>query len=101
VSNLWARAVGARWETVEQMLKFQPTDGKTWQEVHDNYDWDHPKMKEFVKDVANRGVKSTIEVDYEKDPPTVEDGHTRVLAAQKAGLSHVPTRQYEHWDARE
>lgn len=101
MSNLWARSVGARWETVEQMLTYQPTDGPSWQAVHDLHDWESPELKALVTSIASRGVRETIEVDYEKDPPTVEEGHLRVLAAQKAGISHVPTRQYEHWSTRD
>lgn len=91
----YAHMAGAQWESIEQMLQYQPTDGKTWEEIHDRYDWEHPGLKGLVADLKRRGVRETIEVDYEQDPPTVEEGHVRVLAAQKAGIEYVPIRQYE------
>jgi hypothetical protein len=94
VSLLWVKA-SVRHEPIERLLSFQPTDFPTWQEVHDNFDWDHPKVKAFVADIAKRGVRKPVRVDYENDPPTIENGHTRILAAQKAGRTHVPVRQYE------
>lgn len=96
MSLLWTLATRTWMEPVQHILdRYRPTDGHTWQEVSDNYDWDHPKHKAFVQDVKANGVRTPIPIDYDNDPPTVEDGHTRLLAAQKAGLTHVPVTQYE------
>jgi hypothetical protein len=85
MSNLWVHARNdVRYEPVERVMSFRPTDFSTWQEVHDNFDWDHPKVKAFVANIAEHGVKKPIRVDYDNDPPTVENGHTRALAAGQA-----------------
>lgn len=99
MSLLWAVATGHRMVPVADILKhYQPTDGKDWQEVHDNYVWDHPTHQAFIRDIKANGVREPIPVNYENDPPTVENGHTRVLAAHKAGITHVPVKDYEWFD---
>lgn len=95
---LWITASPRRTDSVANLLTYKPTDGATWAEVHDNYDWDHPKMRDLVEDVRRNGVKEPVMVDYENTPPTVEDGHTRVLAAHRAGVTHVPVRQGSSFD---
>lgn len=98
MSLLWTTATGVRMVPVQELLRYRPTDGDTWEEVHDNYDWDHPKMKEFVADVRRNGVHTPVPVNYDNDPPTVENGHTRILAAEKAGVTHVPVKDYEWFE---
>jgi hypothetical protein len=97
MSLLWTKVADndVRQVPVHEVMGYQPTDFPTWKEVHDNFHWDHPTMKNFVKHIGEHGVKKPIRVDYENDPPTVENGHTRALAAAKAGLSHIPVKQYE------
>lgn len=96
MSNLWVRASEEiRHVPIQEALSYQPTDFPTWKEVHDNFYWHKPALKNFVANIKEHGVKKPVRVDYENDPPTVENGHTRILAAAKAGLSHVPVKQYE------
>jgi 8-oxo-dGTP diphosphatase len=87
-----------RAESVRHMLDhYKPSDFGTWAEVRDNYNWDHPGMQEFVDHVRQHGVLRPVPVDYEQDPPQVMNGHTRLLAAERAGVETVPTRQHEHY----
>lgn len=87
-----------RTENVRHMLdNYRPYDFDTWDEVRDNNVWDHPKMRAFVDDIRRRGVLRPIPVDYEQDPPQVRNGHTRLLAAELAGVETVPTRQHHGW----
>lgn len=97
MSNLWISA-GRRMDSVENLLSYQPTDGDTWDEVRELHNWDHPKKRSLVEDIRHNGVKEPVMVDYENDPPTVEDGHTRILAAHKAGVTHVPVQQGSRFD---
>lgn len=87
-------------ENVERLLKYRPSDGASWQEVHDGYDWGHPSMRAMVADVAQNGVREPVRVDYEQHPPQITDGHTRVLAAHKAGVDRVPVRHGSSWDLK-
>lgn len=100
MSLLWKRATsGHRMvSTAEIMMFYKPSDGDSWSEVHNNYDWEHPKLKGFVDDVKRNGVTRPIPVDYDQKPPQVKNGHTRVLAAFRAGVSHVPVRDWEWLD---
>ena len=83
-------------ESVRHILDhYKPTDFDTWDEVRDNHYWHHPKMQAFVEDVQAAGVQRPIPIDYEQDPPRVMNGHTRLLAAEKAGLHDVPVRQHQ------
>lgn len=85
-----------RTENVRHILdNYRPYDFDTWDEVRDNINWDDPSMREFVEDVRRNGVKHPIPVDYEQDPPQVRNGHTRLLAAERAGTETVPARQHE------
>jgi ribosomal protein S18 acetylase RimI-like enzyme len=85
-----------RTENVAHMLAhYQPTDFGTWAEVDHNFNWDVPENSEFVEDVRRNGVRRPIPVDYESDPPRVMNGHRRLLAAHRAGVETVPTRQHE------
>lgn len=87
-----------RTDSVRHMLDhYAPTDFGTWDEVRHNIVWEHPTVRAFVDDVRQNGVKRPIPVDYESSPPRVMNGHTRLLAAERAGLSEVPTRQHEGW----
>lgn len=99
MSLLWFVASGHKMVPVQHILDhFRPSDGATWQEVHDNYNWDHHSLRDFVADVRRNGVTRPVPVDYDQDPPQVKNGHTRILAAMKAGVSHVPVRDYEWLD---
>jgi hypothetical protein len=85
-----------RTERVDHMLRhYAPTDFGTWAEVDHNVNWHVPEVASFVADVARNGVKRPIPVDYEQDPPRVMNGHKRLLAAARAGVETVPTRQHE------
>jgi hypothetical protein len=85
-----------RTENVAHMLAhYQPTDFGTWAEVDHNFNWDVPENSEFVEDVRRNGVRRPIPVDYESSPPRVMNGHRRLLAARRAGVLTVPTRQHE------
>jgi GNAT superfamily N-acetyltransferase len=87
-----------RHESVTHMLAhYRPTDAESWDQVRDNIVWEHPSVKAFVDDVRAHGVRRPIPVDYEADPPQVMNGHTRLLAAEKAGVEWVPTRQHQGW----
>lgn len=87
-----------RSESVKHMLEnYKPTDFNTWDEVRHNINWDHPPVRAFVDDVRRNGVQRPIPVDYESDPPKVMNGHSRLLAAERAGVNDVPTRQHEGW----
>jgi hypothetical protein len=100
-TSAWEKTSGPvpaaeRTESVAHMLAhYKPYDFDTWAEARDNIVWDHPSVRAFVADVARNGVKRPIPVDYEQDPPQVRNGHTRLLAAERAGITHVPTRQHE------
>lgn len=84
-----------RTESVRHILdNYLPSDGATWDEVRGNYLWDHPKMRSFVDDVRRNGVQRPVPIDYGQDPPRVENGHTRILAAERAGVETVPSRQF-------
>lgn len=87
-----------RHESVRHILdNYRPYDFPTWDEVRDNNVWDHPRMRDFVDDVRRNGVQRPIPIDYEQDPPQVRNGHTRLLAAERAGIETVPTRQHQGW----
>jgi len=87
-----------RHESVAHILAhYQPTDFGTWAEVDHNFNWDVPENREFVEDVRRNGVRRPVPVDYESSPPKVMNGHRRVLAAHRAGIETVPTRQHEGW----
>jgi 8-oxo-dGTP diphosphatase len=89
----------ARTENVRHILNhYKPYDFDTWDEVRDNIIWDHPEMRAMVDDVRRNGVRRPVPIDYEQDPPVVRNGHTRVLAAEMAGLTRVPVRQHEWMD---
>jgi hypothetical protein len=91
-----------RTESVRHMLDhYKPYDFPTWKEVSDNSYWHHPVMRAFVDHIRQHGVQRPIPVDYEQDPPMVRNGHTRLLAAERAGRTHVPTRQWQWMDPDE
>lgn len=46
----------------------------------------------LVADVSRRGVRNPIGIDRSTSPPTISDGHTRLLAAYLAGHKRVPVR---------
>lgn len=71
---------------------FSFADAGSWDEAKENFDMEHPAMKEFVEDVRQRGVQKPVRIDYEQSPPEVVDGHQRLVAADAAGLSHVPVK---------
>lgn len=96
MSLLWTQASGdVRMVPIKEVMSYQPTDGANWDEVEDNYVWDHPKVQKFVQHVAEHGVKRPISVDYDESPPKVMDGHTRALAVLKAGHTHIPVKAYD------
>lgn len=85
-----------RTEGIQHILShYLPSDFDTWDEVRDNNDWNHPVRRDFVDDIRRNGVTRPVPIDYEQDPPRVMNGHTRVLAAEMAGVSEVPTRQHQ------
>lgn len=102
MSLLWHTAAlgeDQRTESVAHILEhYRPTDADTWEKVHNNYNWNHPKMHAFVEDIWRNGVHTPVPINYENDPPTVENGHTRVLAAHKAGVKRVPVKDYEWFE---
>jgi hypothetical protein len=100
-TSAWEKTSGPvpaaeRTESVAHMLAhYAPSDFDTWGEVRHNFNWHEPGMQSFVDDVRRNGVRRPIPVDYEQDPPQVRNGHMRLLAAERAGVTHVPTRQHE------
>lgn len=93
-------AAAQRTESVRHILDhYQPTDlwGGSWDDVRKNFLWNHPDNRAFVEDVRRHGVQRPIPIDYESDPPRVMNGHRRLLAAERAGVQRVPTRQHEGW----
>ena len=46
----------------------------------------------LTADVKRRGVREPIGIDRSTSPPTISDGHTRLLAAYLAGQRRVPVR---------
>lgn len=87
---------GQQFEDVDHILSaYRPSDGKDWDEVESNYRWEHPKNREFVADVRKNGVQRPVPIDYDETPPVVKNGHTRILAAKRAGQRRVPVRQWE------
>jgi hypothetical protein len=47
-------------------------------------------LAHITNDVSRRGVQSPIGVDHSTTPPTVSDGHTRLIAAYHSGHRRVP-----------
>lgn len=102
MSLLWTTAAGVPVatgrESVQHILKhYKPWDADTWDEVREMHDWHHPDVADFVDDIARNGVQRPIPIDYHESPPRVRNGHTRLLAAEKAGVKDVPVRQHEGW----
>lgn len=100
MSLLWTTAarvpVATGHESVRHILDhYRPYDADTWDEVRDMHNWHHPDVADFVDDVSRNGVQRPIPIDYHQDPPQVRNGHTRLLAAEMAGVTHVPVRQHE------
>lgn len=50
-------------------------------------------LSTIVNDVSRRGVQRPIGVDRSTSPPTVSDGHTRLIAAYHSGQKRVPVRE--------
>lgn len=67
--------------------------GRDWHDLIENR-WDHtPDHTEAMyNDVRRRGVREPIGIDRSTTPPTISDGHTRLMAAYAAGLRRVPVR---------
>ena len=98
-TSAWEKTSTASTESVRHMLDhYRPYDFDTWDEVRHNINWHTPELRAFVDDVRRNGVKRPIPVDYEQDPPQVKNGHTRLLAAERAGIETVPVRQHEFMD---
>jgi hypothetical protein len=49
-------------------------------------------LAQITADVARRGVQEPIGIDRSTTPPTISDGHTRLMAAYLAGHKRVPVR---------
>jgi hypothetical protein len=96
MSLLWKAAVEAAYPTREPVShitsNYSFADGDSWPEVKENYDTNHPRMKSMFDDVRRNGVTEPIRIDYEQSPPQVVDGHTRLMAAEAAGHTHVPVK---------
>ncbi len=91
MSLLWIQALRQQMEPVEHILRnYQPAGGKSWRDVHDQTDWDHPIQQAFVNDIKRNGVG---------EPIAIHDGkvtdHTRLLAAYRAGVKHVPVKNHD------
>lgn len=98
MSLLWTQASQHRTESVEHILQnCQPSTGTSWRETHDQTDWDHPTPKAFVDNVKRNGMQQPIGIHWDTSPPTVKD-HARLLSAYRAGLKHVPVKDYHDPD---
>lgn len=96
MSLLWKTAVSDGYPTSEPVSKitneYSFADADSWPEAKENYNIDHPKMRAFFDDVKRNGVQKPIRIDYEQSPPQVVDGHTRLMAAEAAGHTHIPVK---------
>ena len=58
--------------------------------VADRQDSTPEHLAKITEDVARHGVRQPIGIDHSTTPPTVSDGHTRLIAAYLAGHRRVP-----------
>lgn len=94
MSLLWIQALQRQTESIDHILRnYQPSGGKSWQDVHAQTDWHHPIQQAFVNDIKRNGVSEPITIHRDNNPPTVDD-HTRVLAAYRAGVKHMPVKDH-------
>jgi hypothetical protein len=90
MSLLWTQALQRKTESIDHILRnYQPAGGKSWRDVHDQTDWNHPIQQAFVNDIKRNGVGEPIALHGN----TVTD-HTRLLAAYRAGVKHVPVKDH-------
>lgn len=76
----------------EMSPNFDETGGRTrqfWGLADERQDTEH--LEELTKDIARHGIRNPIGVDYSTKPPTISDGHTRLIAAAVLGIKKVPT----------
>lgn len=91
MSLLWTQALQHQTKSIKHIIQnYKPSGGKSWREVHDQTDWDHPIQQAFVNDIKRNGVGEPIAI----HGGTVTD-HTRLLAAYRAGVKHVPVKDHD------
>lgn len=58
-----------------------------------------PKIQALAEDIKKNGVTKPLQVEETNKGPFLSDGHHRLLAAQVAGLTHVPVRTFANTPA--
>jgi hypothetical protein len=67
--------------------------GRDWKDlVQTKMDYDPGHSVEMLESVGRHGVRQPIGIDRRTTPPTVTDGHTRLMAAWALGQRRVPVR---------
>lgn len=78
---------------MEGILDNAHTRGRDFNDmVERRLDYSPTHLANIAGDVSRRGVQKPIGVDYSTTPPTVSDGHTRLIAAYHTGQRRVPVR---------
>lgn len=77
------------------MSQYRPIEARTWDQVRQRYERDYPEHLEALRQsMAKGGMINPIQLDTKRG--IVGDGHTRLLAAQDLGMTHVPVVYREH-----
>jgi hypothetical protein len=84
----------------ELLAQVEPTDGPTWKEVFDYIDLNHYALfpeywTKFLRSIQKHGIKTPIRLERRKgfrvmERQVVANGHHRMWAAVKLGLTEVP-----------
>jgi hypothetical protein len=97
----------------EVLKNYRPTEANTWEGVRGVYEEDHPVMMQGLReDMREKGMLRPVDAfPHWSGGWGINNGHHRILAAEGAGLTHVPIRHWgsekdiprpkEHWDPEE
>lgn len=69
----------------------RPSRQRDWLDlIETRMDYNPQYTSHMVADVSRHGVREPIGIDTSTTPPTVSDGHNRLLAAYLTGMRRIP-----------